>query len=235
MSPDELVRWHDIECGGYAEDLPLWRELASTHAGPILDVGAGTGRVALELARAGHEVVALDLEPVLLAALRDRAGSLPVATVAGDARDFALDRSFGLILAPMQTVQLLGGRHGDFVRCAARHLSGGGVLAAALANPPEYDGTVRPLPDMLEADGWLWSSQPVAVRRAPTGMVIERTRETVSPRGDRTVEADEILLTRTLPEDVEEAGAACGLRLLERRAIAETGDYVGSEVVVLGA
>ena len=48
------VIWHDLECGGYAEDLALWRELAMRHGGPVLDVGAGTGRTAIMLARAGH-------------------------------------------------------------------------------------------------------------------------------------------------------------------------------------
>ena len=64
-----LVAWHDVECGGYRADLPLWRELARAEAGPVLDVGAGTGRVALDLARAGHSVTALDREPELLDAL----------------------------------------------------------------------------------------------------------------------------------------------------------------------
>ena len=54
------VLWHDIECGSYDLDLPLWRELADREGSPVLDVGAGTGRVALDLARRGHEVVALD-------------------------------------------------------------------------------------------------------------------------------------------------------------------------------
>jgi hypothetical protein len=51
------VVWHDLECGAYRADLPLWRELAARarFGSPILDVGAGTGRVALDLARAGHE------------------------------------------------------------------------------------------------------------------------------------------------------------------------------------
>lgn len=229
----DAVLWHDLECGGYREDLPLWRELARNAAGPVLDLGAGTGRVALDLARAGHGVVALDLDEELLAALRERAGGLPVETVRADARGFSLGRRFGLILAPMQTVQLLDGRIDELLACVAAHLAPGGRFAAALANPPEYEGDVRPLPDMREADGWLWSSQPVAVRRAPSGMRILRLRETVSPAGERTVADDEILLTRTLPEELEAAAARHGLRALPRREVPETDEYVGSEVVVL--
>jgi len=233
--PSELVLWHDIECGSYAEDLELWRMLAAEAGGPILDVGAGTGRVALDLAARGHEVVALDTEPELLAALRERAADLPVETVVGDARSFDLGRRFALILAPMQTVQLLGGRHDEFLACAARHLRPGGHVAIALADPPEYDGEVKPLPDMRERDGWLWASHPIAVRSRPGGMVIVRVRETVAPDGTRTVADDEIVLTRTTAADLEAAGSRAGLEPLPRLLVPETGDYVGSEVVVLRA
>ncbi len=232
------VAWHDLECGAYVEDLPLWRELADDPhraAGPILDVGAGTGRVALDLARRGHEVVALDTDAELLAALRARAGGLPVSTLHADARDFAADRRFALVLAPMQTVQLLEGRHGDFLACTAGHLIPGGVVAAALAAPPAYEGEVRPLPDMREADGWVWSSQPVAIRSRPEGIAVERLREVVSPAGRRTVSEDVVVLARVTADDLEEAGRAAGLRPLPRRSVDPTDDYVGSEVVVLGA
>src|SRR5439155_27271172 len=58
------VMWHDLECGGYVEDLPLWRELAGD--GPVLDLGCGTGRVALDLAAHGVPVVGLDVNEILL-------------------------------------------------------------------------------------------------------------------------------------------------------------------------
>ena len=104
--------WHDLECGSYAADLPLWRALADRTGGPVLDVGAGTGRVALDLARRGHEVIALDCDEGLLEALGPRAEGLPVRTLAADARDFALDAPVRLCIVPMQTIQLLGGRRG---------------------------------------------------------------------------------------------------------------------------
>src|SRR5829696_8786771 len=132
MTPfSPLVVWHDVECGRYRADLALWRELAARERGPVLDVGAGTGRVTLDLARAGHRVTALDLEPGLLGALRDRAGDLPVVTVDADARAFDLGERFGLVIVPMQTVQLLDERAG-FLAAARRHLSPGGLLAIAI-------------------------------------------------------------------------------------------------------
>ena len=66
--------WHDVECGGYGADLPLWRRMAREAGGPVLDLGAGTGRVALDLARHGHDVTALDADADLLDELELRAG-----------------------------------------------------------------------------------------------------------------------------------------------------------------
>ena len=112
------VIWHDLECGSYTEDLPLWRAFADECGGPILEVGAGTGRVALELARGGHEVTALDLDGELLAALEQRGAGLDVRTTRADARAFELDGGFALCLVPMQTIQLLGGPPGGPSSCA---------------------------------------------------------------------------------------------------------------------
>src|SRR5690349_2743324 len=77
--------WHDLECGAYSEDLPIWDALAREAAGPVLDIGAGTGRVTLELAARGAHVVGLDVNEALLRALARRAAGLPVETVVADA------------------------------------------------------------------------------------------------------------------------------------------------------
>src|SRR6476659_9320509 len=145
--------WHDLECGGYTEDLPLWSELAARSGGPVLDVGAGTGRVTLDLASGGVAVVALDVEGALLAALAHRAGGLPVETVVADARRFELDRRFPLIVVPMQTLQLLGGPDGRaaFLRRALAHLEPGGLLAATLADAMDCFDEEHVLPPPPEA------------------------------------------------------------------------------------
>jgi 2-polyprenyl-3-methyl-5-hydroxy-6-metoxy-1,4-benzoquinol methylase len=107
MNLDAL--WHYLECGRYAEDLPLWRAMAARAGGRVLDVGAGTGRVTLDLAAAGAEVVALDVAPPLLEALEHRSAGLSVETVVADAREFFLGGCrFSLVLVPMQTLQLPG-------------------------------------------------------------------------------------------------------------------------------
>jgi SAM-dependent methyltransferase len=234
------VIWHDLECGGYVADLPLWRSLADEHDGPVLDVGAGTGRVALDLARQGHAVMALDRDRALLDELQQRAGDLPVSTVQADARSFELGRRFGLCLVPMQTVQLLdpAGR-AAFLRCARRHLIEGGVLAAALADALESydvaDGGPAPLPDMRELHGVVYSSTPTAIRVDDEGFTLERRREAVSTAGEHSVENNSVLLHRVTGPELEREGTAAGFEPLQCRHVPATEDYVGSVVVMLRA
>ena len=234
------VIWHDVECSSYEADLALWRELAAAAPGPILDVGAGTGRVALDLAAHGHDVVALDIDAELLAELRRRAAArgLAVETVVADAGDFMLPgRSFGLILAPMQTVQLIGaaGRAG-FLRAARAHLGAGGLVACALADAFEaFDEqhVLLPLPDTLTVAGVHYSSQPIAVRDEGERVAIERIRTTLDGDGHRTASPNLIHLDRVDPRRLEAEARAVGLAPQPARTIAATDDHVGSSVVML--
>jgi SAM-dependent methyltransferase len=233
--------WHDLECGSYTADLMFWRALAERVGGPVLDVGAGTGRTTLELAREGHEVVAIDRDDELLGQLRERAVGLEVTTIVADARAFWLGDTFPLIIVPMQTIQLLGGLEGRtaFLRCAHRHLAPGGVLAAAIAEVLDLyevvDGAPAPLPDLREEDGVVYSSQPIAVRADHAGFVLERRREMVDPTGERTVEQDVIRLDRLTARGLEREGTAAGFTPAGRASVAPTIDYSGSNVVILRA
>jgi SAM-dependent methyltransferase len=233
-----LVIWHDVECSRYRADLPVWRELAAAEAGPVLDVGAGTGRVTLDLARLGHRVVALDREPAFLEVLRERAGELPVEAVVGDAGGFHLaGRRFGLVIAPMQTIQLLGaaGRAG-FLRCAREHLAPGGLVACAMASELEaFDDTTfeLPLPDTAFVGGTGYYSQPVALRDVGDRMAIERVRTVVTASGQRSTSDDVIHLDKVDAAQVEAEALAAGLWPRAARVIPATDEHVGTTVVLL--
>jgi SAM-dependent methyltransferase len=240
MTMPSHVIWHDVECASYDADLALWRELAAAEPGPILDVGAGTGRVTLDLAAHAYAVVALDIDAELLAELRRRAAArgLAVETVVADAADFELPgRRFGLILAPMQTVQLLGpaGRAG-FLRAARAHLAPGGLVACALADAFEAfdeEHVLLPLPDTLVVAGVHYSSQPIAVRDEGERLAIERIRTTLDGTGRRTASPNLIHLDRVDPWLVDAEARAAGFSPLPARTIAATDDHVGSSVVML--
>ena len=223
------VVWHEIECHGYDADLGLWLELARVEQGPVLDVGAGTGRVAVPLAYAGHDVTALDIDGDLLAALPRE-----IPTVTADAQAFDLDRRFGLLVVPMQTVQLLDDR-AAFLRAARRHLLPGGLLAAAVAEDFEtFDVTVGlPFPDVGEREGWRFSSQPTALRSTQDGVRIERVRTAWRPDGRRSVEPDVIELNRLTAAQLEVEARARGFTPEPAREIAPTPDHVGTTVVML--
>jgi SAM-dependent methyltransferase len=232
------VLWHDLECGGYDLDLPLWRELADSEGSPVLDVGAGTGRVALDLARRGHEVVAVDREPVLLDALADRGAGLAVTVVAADARAFDLGRRFPLVIVPMQTLQLLGGADGRarFLARAREHLTTGGLLAVALAEALECfdeEHDQPPRPDLREVGGVVYASRPVRVRDLGDRAAIDRVRQIVAIDGTLTTLDNVVELDHLEPEELEEEAVALGLRPEPQRRIPQTLEYVGSTVVML--
>ena len=238
----EAVVWHDVECAAYDLDLALWRRLAEEATGPVLDIGAGTGRVALDLARRGHEVTALDADPDLVheLAARARKRGVHVKTVASDARSFELGRRFGLSIAPMQVVQLLGGSRGrrSALECIHRHLEPGGIFAAALADPFEGipDGeVVPPMPDIREDDGWVYASTPVAVRREAATAAIDRHRQAVSPRGEIREWVATIQLDLVTADELEAEAADFGFTARERGWIPETSEWTGSTVVILEA
>lgn len=231
---DTSVVWHDVECGAYEADLPLWEELAG---GSVLDLGCGTGRVALHLARRGHAVIGLESDSNLVAVFNERASELAAFAVAGDAREFALDGEFDLVVAPMQLLQLFSdaNERARCLGCVAAHLAPGGVAAFAIVEgiPDPVDGP-PPLPDTREVDGWVYSSLPIEAGIDADVLRARRLRQTVSPDGELSEELDEILLTMLDRPTLEREAEAAGLQPAGVRAVPPSADHVGSTVVLFG-
>jgi SAM-dependent methyltransferase len=239
MSSDSLI-WHDLECGSYAADLPLWEELAAAAEGTVLDLGCGAGRLALHLARLGHEVVGIDTDPQLVDTLNSRARQegLPAVAKQGDAATLSLDRRFALIIAGMQFANLLpeAARRSCLASIRA-HLAPGAIAALALLGEVDVGepSSPPPLPDVSERDQWVYSSLPVGIDRVDGELVVRRLRQIVSPSGSLQEEPHTFRLFLVSPDRIEAEAREAGLVPAGRRQIEPTPDYVGSEVVLLEA
>jgi SAM-dependent methyltransferase len=246
LRPVPKVVWHDLECGLETADLPLWEELAdsaTSASGPILELGCGTGRVGLHLARGGHELVGVDREPALVAAFNERAAleELPAQAIVVDVREVHLRRGFRLAIAPMQLMQQIGDARErlEALRAIASHLDRGARAAFAIVEEdtlPEDErggGEVEALPDVRELHGWIFQTRPVRVRSGGRGIVIERLRESVSPQGERFTEPHSDLLDTLSADRLEEEAKLNRLHPVHRYRVDAHGVHAPSTVVVV--
>lgn len=150
---DEAAELYDLVYEHYDDDLSLYEEFARRGETPALELGAGSGRVALHLARSGLDAVALDSSRHMLARLEaalDDATRPRLRVVEADMRDFALGETFDLVFCALDTFELLLTTDDQLatLRCVARHLSPGGVFVAELRSLTAVD----------------WSDEPSALR-----------------------------------------------------------------------
>jgi hypothetical protein len=160
-----------------------------------------------------------------------------VTTVHADARSFALGTRFPLIVAPMNLGQILGGREGRLamLQSVHAHLSPNGLFAAALSDPADAvpeEQLPPPLPDIIEREGWVFSSQPLSMYEQDGRVVIERRRQAVSPTGELQEEDARIELDVVTLDEFEAEAREVGLRPVARKTVPETLEYIGSTVVL---
>jgi SAM-dependent methyltransferase len=231
--------WHDVECAGYKADLPLWEELADRAAGPVLELGCGTGRVILHLAGRGASLaLGLDRDPELVACVWERASGSAADAELLDVRSFDLPTDFALVLAPMQLIQLLGNRRDrvDCLSCVAECLTTDGRAAFAIVEEvalAPLETPSPPLPDVRQVEGWIYSSLPLEILGDSESIVLRRLRQTVSPEGELDDEVNEVRLSLLSADMLEREAAEAGLQPAGRREIPATDTHVGSTVVLL--
>jgi SAM-dependent methyltransferase len=115
----------------------FYADLAHETGGPVLEIGCGTGRVSIPIARQGLVVTGLDIVPGMLERARRKSASLPVRWVQGDGRDFELAEQFRLIFLTGNAFQLFLTRTDQqaLLEQAHRHLHEDGLFAFETRNP----------------------------------------------------------------------------------------------------
>ena len=124
-------------------DLPMYMEFAKQLGSPVLDVGCGTGRVAIPLARAGADVVAIDKSPKMLDRARKKIADEPsdaqqrVTWVEAPMQDFTVGTNFKMAFLAFNILPLLPGKRDQelAMQAVAKSLVPGGTLIIDLLNP----------------------------------------------------------------------------------------------------
>jgi len=125
------------------QDVAFFVEAARAAAGPVLELGCGTGRILIPTARAGARITGLDLSSAMLAICRQKLEDEPedvqdrVTLVRGDMRQFELHHEFELVNIPFRPFQHLLTVEDQLASLGAirRHLVPGGKLILDVFNP----------------------------------------------------------------------------------------------------
>ncbi|MFN2400656.1 MAG: class I SAM-dependent methyltransferase [Gemmatimonadaceae bacterium] len=164
--PDFGMLYDSVPAYAARGDVQFYVREAADVGGPVLELGCGTGRILLPLARAGHPVVGLDSSQQMLARCGTKVLDEPdplrtrITLYHGDVRGFNLGETFALVIAPFRILQHLATIDDQlsFMDAVARHVAPGGRFIFDVFNPnfaalASADGTERedtpeqPLPD----------------------------------------------------------------------------------------
>ena len=185
-----LARLYDVDLVDDPGDLDVYLALAQRTGGPVLELGAGTGRIALPLAAAGYRVTAVDLDPAMLDRARTAltaAGTSAVARVElieADLLDLRLPTAgtFRLAIIALNTIFLLATRERQrqAVRTLAGHLGPGGIAVVDIWLPDtddlaRFDGRLIFEYERADPETGATVTKIAAARHDPTTAVIDLT------------------------------------------------------------
>lgn len=147
---------YDLENSDFEPDGPFYLALAQRYQGQVLDLGCGTGRITIPLARQGVPITGLDLMPAMIARAQSKAAELPITWIQADVRAFHLPTKFQLILDTGSTLQHLLERtdHEAVLARVREHLAPGGCVVFVTFAPHP-----RRLVDIAEHDWFAYEDR----------------------------------------------------------------------------
>lgn len=105
---DAFAAFYDLEYGHKDNDLDFYLDVAEEIGDPILEIGVGTGRVAIDLTTHGFTVVGIDNSPEMLKVAQKNVDALnnkissQIELHCADMRDFSLEQKFPLVIMPFR-------------------------------------------------------------------------------------------------------------------------------------
>lgn len=134
---DERAALYDLVYGDYDDDLAMYEQFAARGEAASLELAVGSGRVALSLAKAGHDVVGIDTSRAMLARFEanlDEATRPHVRISEADIRNFDLGERFDMVYCAFDSFEqmLTNDDAVAALRCVRRHLADGGVFVTEL-------------------------------------------------------------------------------------------------------
>lgn len=137
------AEFYDLIHEGHDDDAGLWLSFAGRTDLPVLEIGTGSGRIALELARHGHKVVGIDPSGAMLRLARQAAEeeAVDVSFIEGTTLDLALEKDhYGLIVIPADVFLYCNDGHEQIATLGmlGEALAFNGVLAIDLPGPAQW-------------------------------------------------------------------------------------------------
>jgi trans-aconitate methyltransferase len=210
MSFDEDVARKDVDFRRGDEDaaVAFLAELAGP--GPALELGIGTGRIALPLAARGVRVDGIDLSPAMVEQLGAQPGGDQLAVTIGDLADVAVPGTYRLIYVVFNTLfNLL--TQGDQVRCfenVAAHLANDGSFVVE-AFVPTFLYQLRNH-QYVDAEAIKVGEVRLDVlRHDPAAQTVEESHVTLSPAG---VRLNPVVQRYAWPSELDLMAQVAGLR-----------------------
>ena len=232
---EAIAPFYDLDVHEHDDDLPFYRQIVEMHGARVLELGCGTGRVAIDLEDAGATVTGLDISRAMLDRARRHAveAGAEIEWIEGDLLAFELDRKFDAVLLPLGTIQHLmtASEVATALERAASHLAAHGALVVDGEAPHGDDFNPGPLP-LVEHWTKPWSAgdgptvgqvtKLVAVDVAPSEALRYVTWHfDVQPaEGPLTRVTSQFTLRTTTLGEIELAGRLAGLEV-----VAAYGDY----------
>jgi SAM-dependent methyltransferase len=140
---DNIARLYDPWSRSVVEDVSFYLEEAARSGGPVLELGVGTGRVAVPVAATGVRVVGVDLSAAMLEVARERAelAGVEVDLRQGDMRDPPVEGTFPLVLIPFRSLLHMetDADRRATLRAVAKHLAPGGRMVFDVFTPGADD------------------------------------------------------------------------------------------------